>query len=101
VREAESTWLQIVLSSVDFTPRGLYGGKLLASAQALTFTLNRYSAVSGVQVSGKLTFVPGGLPLAYKGTVRVAGPAAVRGTLTFSKNSVSGRLGGRKVKGSY
>ena len=27
--------------------------------------------------------------------------SSVRGTLTFSKDSVSGRLGGRPIKGSY
>ncbi len=101
LREAESTWLQIVLSSAAFAPRGLYGGKLVLSQKALSFTLSRYSAVSGVQLSGKVTFVPGQLPLSYKGTVRVSGAAAVSGTLSFSKNSVSGRLGGRPVKGSY
>ncbi len=101
LREAESTWLQIVLSSTSFAPRGLYGGKLVPSQQALTFTLSRYSAVSGVQLSGKVSFVPGELPLSYKGTLRVSGSAALGGTLKFSKNSVSGRLGGRAVKGSY
>jgi pimeloyl-ACP methyl ester carboxylesterase len=101
VREAEATWLQIVLSSASFAPRGLYGGKLVLSQQALSFTLTRYSAVAGIQVTGKVSFVPGGLPLAYKGTLRVSGSAAVGGTLTFSKDSVSGRLGGRVVKGSY
>jgi TAP-like protein len=101
LREAESTWLQIVLSSASFAPRGLYGGKLVPSQQALTFTLSRYSAVSGVQLSGKVSFVPGELPLSYKGTLRVSGSAALAGTLKFSKNSVSGRLGGRAVKGSY
>ena len=63
--------------------------------------MTRYSAVAGIQVTGKVSFVPGGLPLAYKGTLRVSGSAAVGGTLTFSKDSVSGRLGGRVVKGSY
>jgi hypothetical protein len=101
VREAEATWLQIVLSSASFAPRGLYGGKLVLSQKALSFTLNRYSAVSGIQLTGKVEFVPGDLPLAYKGTLRVSGSAAVAGTLKFSKNSVSGRLGGRVVKGSY
>jgi pimeloyl-ACP methyl ester carboxylesterase len=101
LREAESTWLQIVLSSASFVPRGLYGGKLVPASQGLSFTLSRYSAVSGIQVSGKVAFIPGGLPLAYKGKIRVSGSAAVGGTLTFSKNSVSGRLGGRPVKGSY
>jgi pimeloyl-ACP methyl ester carboxylesterase len=101
MREAESTWLQIVLSSASFAPRGLYGGKLVLSKQALSFTLSRYSSVSGVRLSGKVTFVPGELPLSYKGTIRVSGPAAVAGTLKFSSDSVSGRLGGKPVKGSY
>jgi hypothetical protein len=101
VREAEATWLQIVLSSASFAPRGLYGGKLVAAQQALSFTLSRYSAVPGVQVTGKIEFVPGALPTLYKGTVRVAGPAAVAGTLKFSSNSVTGRLGGRPVKATY
>ncbi len=101
VREAQATWLQIVLSGVSLAPRGLYGGKLVLATQGLSFTLSRYSAVPGVQVTGKVELVPGGLPLLYKGTVRVSGPAAVAGTLTFSKDSVSGRLGGRSVKGSY
>jgi hypothetical protein len=101
VREAQATWLQIVLSSASFAPRGLYGGKLALAKEGLSFSLSRYSAVPGVQVTGKVEFVPGGLPLLYKGTVRVSGAAAVAGTLTFSKNSISGRLGGRSVKGSY
>jgi pimeloyl-ACP methyl ester carboxylesterase len=101
VREAQATWLQIVLSPTALTPRGIYGGKLVVSSQGLTFTLNHYSAVPGVQVTGKISFVRGGLPLLYKGTVRVSGAAAVTGTLKFSSNSVSGRLAGRPVKGSY
>ena len=52
-------------------------------------------------VTGKITFVNVGPPISYKGTVKISGSAAVAGTLTFSKNSVSGRLGGRPVKGSY
>jgi pimeloyl-ACP methyl ester carboxylesterase len=100
-REAEATWLQIVLSPATFAPRGLYGGKLVLPKQGLSFTLTRYSAVPGVFVSGKLTFVSGGLPILFQGTLRVSGPAAVAGTLKISKNSVSGRLGGRPVKGSY
>lgn len=101
VREAQATWLQVVLSSASFTPRGLYGGKLVLAKQGLTFTLSRYSAVPGVSVTGKVEFVSGGLPLLYKGTVRVAGAAAVAGTLTFSNNAISGKLGGRSVKASY
>jgi pimeloyl-ACP methyl ester carboxylesterase len=100
VREAQATWLQVLFSSTSFTPRGLYGGKLVLAKQALSFTLNRYSVVPGVQVTGKVDFV-GGLPTTYKGTLRVSGPAAVAGTLRFSNNSVTGRLGGRSVKASY
>jgi pimeloyl-ACP methyl ester carboxylesterase len=101
VREAEATWLQIVLSPASFAPRGLYGGKLVIAKQGLSFTLTRYSAVAGVQVTGKLKFIPGDLPLVYDGSVRVTGSAAVAGTLKFTKNSVSGRLGGHVVKASY
>ena len=101
LREAEATWLQMAFSTATFAPRGLYGGKLVLAKEGLSFTLSRYSAVPGVSVTGKVEFVPGGLPLQYKGTVRVAGPAAVAGTLTFSNTSISGKLGGRSVKGSY
>jgi hypothetical protein len=101
LREAEATWLQIVLSPASFAPRGLYGGKLVLAKEGLTFTLRRYSTVPGVTVTGKVEFVSGGLPLLYKGTVSVSGPAAVAGTLTFSNNSISGKLGGRPVKATY
>jgi pimeloyl-ACP methyl ester carboxylesterase len=101
VREAQATWLQIVLSPASFAPRGLYGGKLMLAKAAFSFTLSGYSAVPGVAVTGKVDFVPGGLPFQYKGTVRVSGPAALAGTLKFSNDSISGKLGGRPVKGSY
>jgi pimeloyl-ACP methyl ester carboxylesterase len=101
LREAEATWLQMAFSSATFAPRGLYGGKLVLAKEGLTFTLSRYSAVPGVQVTGKVSFVAAGLPLQYKGTVRVSGPAAVAGSLTFSNTSIAGKLGGRRVKGSY
>ncbi len=101
VREAEATWLQIVLSPAALAPRGLYGGKLVLAKAGLSFTLTSYSAVPGVTVTGRVDFVPGGLPLLHKGTLRVSGPAALAGTLTFSNNSVSGKLGGRPVKATY
>jgi hypothetical protein len=101
VREAEATWLQMIFSGAPFAPRGLYGGKLVLENGGLSFTLNHYSDVPGVTVSGKVDFVPGGLPLLHKGKLRVSGPAALAGTLTFSNNSVSGKLGGRPVKAPY
>ena len=101
LREAEATWLQMAFSSATFAPRGLYGGKLVLAKEGLNFTLSRYSAVPGVQVTGKVALVVAGLPLQYKGTIRVSGPAAVEGTLKFANNTISGKLGGRSVKASY
>jgi hypothetical protein len=102
VREAEATWLQLAFSSVTFTPRGLYGGKLVSTTGGEGgFTLTRYSIAPGVFVSGKLTLADVGPPTMYRGTVRVSGPAAVAGTLRFTRNSVTGRLGGRRVSGKY
>ena len=102
VREAEATWLQLAFSSVTFTPRGLYGGKLVSITSGEGgFTLTRYSIAPGVFVSGKLTLADVGPPTMYRGTVRVSGPAAVAGTLRFSKDTVTGRLGGRRVSGKY
>jgi pimeloyl-ACP methyl ester carboxylesterase len=101
LREAEATWLQLLFSSTNFTPRGLYGGKLVGTSNGDGFTLTRYSLAPGVVVTGKITFVDIGPPTTYKGTLKVSGPAAVAGTLKFSKNSVTGTLGGRKVRGSY
>ena len=101
LREAEATWLQMAFSSATFAPRGLYGGKLVLAKEGLNFTLSRYSAVPGIQVTGKVALVVAGLPLQYKGTIRVSGPAAVAGTLKFANNTISGKLGGRSVKASY
>jgi pimeloyl-ACP methyl ester carboxylesterase len=101
VREAQATWLQLLFSSAEFAPRGLYGGKLVSTKSGNGFTLTRYSIAPGVLVSGKLTLVDIGPPSTYRGTVRVSGSAVVAGTLRFSKNSVTGTLGGKRVKGKY
>jgi hypothetical protein len=102
VREAEATWLQLAFSSVDFTPRGLYGGRLVSATSGDGgFTLTRYSIAPGVFVSGRLRLANVGPPTTYAGTVRVSGPAAVAGTLRFTRDSVTGRLGGRRVSGKY
>jgi hypothetical protein len=52
-------------------------------------------------VSGKFALADIGPPSTYNGTARVSGPAVVAGTLKFTKNSVSGTLGGRHVAGTY
>ncbi len=101
VREAEATWFQLLFSSTSFTPRGIYGGKLVGMKNGGGFSLSRYSIAPGVFVSGKISLVSVGPPSFFKGTVRVSGTVAVAGTLKFSKNTVSGTLGGRRVKARY
>jgi hypothetical protein len=63
----------------------------------VAFRLVRYSILPGVRVSGKLGRTGGGFPLAFKGTVRVSGPAAAAGTIRVSRGRVSGVLAGRRV----
>lgn len=102
VREAGASW---GLAVTGFTQArsiaGLYGGTLRASG--VTFSLSRYSLVPGVQVSGSFQlFRPGaGLPLParFVGSVRVTGAKAAHGSLTVGRSALSGRLGGRRVRG--
>ncbi|HEX6662276.1 MAG TPA: alpha/beta fold hydrolase [Gaiellaceae bacterium] len=99
VRDAEATFFAAAFSSTTLKPRGLYGGTLTVTKDG--FRLTRYSLAPGLVVSGNLAVVDIGPPVNWKGTVRVAGSAAVAGTLRFSKNAVTGTLGGRRVNGTY
>jgi pimeloyl-ACP methyl ester carboxylesterase len=99
LREAEASWWQ--LGSEATTMRGLYGGKLVRLPNDDGFTLTKYVLSPGVFITGKIEFDDIGPPSTYKGTIKVSGPGALAGTLTISKNSVSGRLGGRVVKAGY
>jgi pimeloyl-ACP methyl ester carboxylesterase len=99
LREAEAAWWQLASSAT--TLRGLFGGKLVKLRVGDGFTLAKYALTPGVFVSGKISFVDIGPPSTYKGTVKVSGPAAVSGTLTISKNKVTGTLGGRHVSASF
>ena len=102
VREAQATWFQLLFSTTTFTPRGIYGGKLVNLKNADGFRLTRYSAVPGVVVTGTIRFVDIGPPSTYRGTLRVSGSAAVAGRLTIAKNGrITGTLGGRRVSGRY
>jgi pimeloyl-ACP methyl ester carboxylesterase len=101
LREAEATWLQVIFAPTRFSPRGLYGGRLVPARGVSGFTLRRYSIAPGVFVSGKVTRTGWGPPSTYRGTVRVSGSAVVAGTLRFSGNSVTGTLGGRRVKATH
>jgi hypothetical protein len=97
VREGEAAWLQAAFASAKLIPAGLYGGKVVPSATGPAFTLVRYSILPGVRLSGKLSRTGDGFPLAFKGTVRVSGPAAAAGTIRVSRGAISGLLGGRRV----
>ena len=100
LREAEAAWWQLPADAT--TMHGLYGGKLVRLPNnGDGFTLTKYVLTPGVSISGKIEFAELGPPSTYKGSIKVSGPRAVAGTLTISKNSVSGRLGGRSVKGNY
>jgi pimeloyl-ACP methyl ester carboxylesterase len=100
LREAEASWWQLPADAS--TMRGLFGGKLVRLPNnGDGFTLAKYVLTPGVFISGKIEFAELGPPSTYKGTIKVSGPRAVAGTLTISKNSVSGRLGGRSVKANY
>jgi hypothetical protein len=99
LREAEAAWWQ--LNPPASTMRGLFGGKLVQLPKGDGFTLTKYALTPGVFITGKIEFVGIGPPSTYKGTIRISGPAAVGGTLKISKNSLSGRLGGRSVKSKY
>jgi hypothetical protein len=104
VRESGASWMlaQSALSGGSVSISGLYGGRLRPAAQDPAFNLNRYSAIPGVQISGRLALAfatfRAVIPFRFEGTVTVTGPKAVRGSLDFTATSVSGTLGGRSVR---
>jgi hypothetical protein len=104
VREAGASWLLAPPSSADASVSisGPYGGRLRPAANDPAFNLNRYATVPGVQVSGRLRLIfatfRAVIPFRFEGTLKVGGPKAVRGELDFAENSVTGTLGGRRVR---
>lgn len=102
VREAAASWGFAVTGFGDVrTLAGPYGGTMRPSG--VTFSLSRYSTVPGLHVSGTLSlFRPArGLPLParFVGSVSVTGPKAAHGRLQVGRSRLTGRLGGRKVRG--
>jgi pimeloyl-ACP methyl ester carboxylesterase len=95
MHEAAATWLALILSPVK-KAAGVYGGTLTVAASS-AFRLANYAVAPGVRVSGVVTSRGSGLPLTFKGTLRVAGPAP--GTLHVAGHSLKGVLGGRRVSG--
>jgi pimeloyl-ACP methyl ester carboxylesterase len=98
IREATAAWVQVLFSPTPGAIPGLYGGTLVQGANG-SFTLKRYAVAPGVEVSGKLSVAPAGLPLAFTGSVTVGGVAAAPGTLTVAPKTITGTLGGRRVSG--
>jgi hypothetical protein len=77
-------------SAFATTPRrpGLRAGYVASSRTRLT--LHGVEWIRGVRVSGTLS-------VRGAGTLTVSGPSAAAGTLTFTRSSVRGTLGGRRV----
>jgi pimeloyl-ACP methyl ester carboxylesterase len=94
VHEGEAAWGEAIFNGAS-TTSGLYGGRVVATSTG--FSMTGYTLVPGVVLNGRLAFIPGKLPLAFVGTVRVSGPKAVAGTLKVTRTRLTGTLGGRKV----
>lgn len=98
VQEAEAAWLATgAMADSPHTVAGMYGGRAVTTANGVTLT--SYTIAAGVTVSGKLKMRDIGPPASFAGSVKVAGSAAVHGTLTLDHGSLRGRLGNRKVGG--
>jgi len=96
VRDAETIWA--MTSGFGGGPSqvpGIFGGKIVSSGR--TFRLVDYSIARGVTLTGTVKLAAFGPPLAFRGTVTVAGKGATRGVLRVSGTSVRGALGGRVV----
>src|SRR5207248_312617 len=77
LHEAAATWLALTLSPLR-SAAGVYAGKLTLAGGA-GFRLTNYAVAPGVRVSGLVSARRAGLPLTFKGTLRVNGANA--GTL--------------------
>jgi hypothetical protein len=94
LRDAEAMWFT---AGEDEQIAGVYGGRVLASPKGLR--LVRYSATSGVEVTGTLRVIGGGLPLRFDGAVTVGGSTAATGVLGLANGKLAGTLDGRIVSG--
>jgi pimeloyl-ACP methyl ester carboxylesterase len=97
LHDAEAVWIGFPEQRAI---AGLAGGRLTSPANGESLTLSRYAIVPGVELSGtlrRLVDLPPP-PLAFRGTVKVSGSAAARGTLAVVARRLEGALGGRRVK---
>ena len=103
IREAGATWIMLAVggNEQDTTVAGLLGGSLVQSNDTPVTELSRYSIAPGVALTGRVfpqRFSSASVfPLRFDGTVRVGGPRAAHGTLTFGPKRIRGTLGGRKI----
>ncbi len=96
LHDAQALWLMTAgVTGSTATLPGIYGGKLVASSRAIR--LAGYSIARGVTITGTLTLKRLGPPLAFQGTVTIAGGAASHGVLGLQGTSLRGTLGGRPV----
>jgi pimeloyl-ACP methyl ester carboxylesterase len=104
LREAAATWA-VGFQGFEQVPPALagpYGGRLRIAG--VSFSLAGYSAVPGLRVSGTLRVARNSsgavtFPLRFTGSVRVAGAKAAHGRLKVGRAALTGRLGGRGVRG--
>ncbi len=102
VREAAASWAFALTGfSGTHSIAGLYGGVIRTSGT--TFTLKRYSLVPGVQLNGTLRLYRpdsgSAVPARFVGSMRILGPKAAQGRLSLGPSRLTGRLGGRRVRG--
>jgi pimeloyl-ACP methyl ester carboxylesterase len=77
---------------------GLRGGSGTYVLEKDVLILRRVSFVPGVRISGRLRSVVLDDASKGKGTLRVSGGGTARGTLRLRGRTVTGRLGGRRVR---
>jgi pimeloyl-ACP methyl ester carboxylesterase len=104
LHDAEDAWLLGRQSTSTVT--GMVGGTMVPDA-VKTIHLHAYSSVGGLAVSGTIVLALAGngqpaIPLtATSGTLTVTGRGAAHGKLTAAGNTLSGTLGGRKIRAAF
>lgn len=92
---ADDAGSSLIDAAGPLTGRGLRGGRYTITDKALT--LRGLSYVPGVRVSGAFRAIDTKRPVAH---LKVSGLRRARGVLTIRGVRFSGRLGGRRVRGS-
>jgi hypothetical protein len=90
LREAGAAWLTTQGAPTPLA--GLAGGELVPGSDDFSFTLDRYSDVAGLTLSGRIAYDPGD-PAQWVGEIDVSGRSAAAGKLTAGHGRLSGTLG--------